>query len=164
MTRPPAGKLRAAPAHLVRDYAQRIRTAIDAGATQEAIAEGVGVEQPSISRLLGVLRGSDYAPGIVYFNRLRAYFGDGPEDGLTSADGMPPAELADTMTANRGRAIALLSQDQKAFPGELLKAISRRKAPAGHERWTWVRWAEYFFAVKSAWQSGTLDLPGYNRS
>lgn len=161
MTRPPAGKLRIAPAHLVRDYAQRIRNAIDSGATQESIARGIGVEQPTISRLVGVLRGKDYAPGIVFLNRLRAYFGDVDDE---MVDGMIPAEMAGDMTANRGRAIALLSQDPQEFPRDLMKAISKHRAPAGHDRWTAVRWMRHFIEVKNAWQSGALDLPGIKKA
>lgn len=159
MTRPPAGSLRTVPEHIVRHYAQRIDQAITAGATQDEIAEGLGVKQPTVSKLRSVLDGGHYAPGIVFLNKLRTYFGDNAEE----QDGISHAEPVSTMTASRGRAIALLSQDPTEFPGELLKAI-RKKPPAEDTRtWTFVRWMGYFHDTKNAWKNGVVELPGMNR-
>lgn len=158
MTRPPAGKLRIASEHTVRHYAQLIDAAVSGGATQGEIAKGLGVTQGTVSKLRNVVSGGAYAPGLVFLNKLKTYFGEYDE-----GDGTPHAEPVSSMTANRGRAIALLSQDPHEFPSELLKAIRKKAPPGDSDGWTFVRWIGYFQDTKKAWESGVLDLPGMNR-
>lgn len=121
---------------------------------QEELGAAYGISQAQVSRFIGTVRDEEpkpYWPGPDVVASLASKLGleyEGPRIGMRRASDL---EVGD-MIPNRGRALDTLSDE---YSTELLAEMRAHPAPAGHEKWTYVRWLEYFIKLKSLMDTGS---------
>lgn len=164
MTRPKKHPDAKVPQESVRAVAREIKKRMPLYGSQKSIAEFLGISQPMVSRFLGALEEpkkatQPFEPGADVMAQAAGQLGiewRGPGVGMRRAG----VEESTDMLPNRGRALDALSAE---YPADLLQALKRHAPPAGHEKWTFVRWLEYLIELKKAWESGLIELSGMPR-
>lgn len=148
MTRPKTRPDARVPQEAVQLIGRELSRRLPNYDTQADLGASLGISQAQVSRFISTVREKNpatYSPGNDVVSLVAGKLGieyEGPRVGMRRAG----LREADDMLPNRGRALDILSEE---YPKEMLADLKKSVPPPGHEKWTCVRWLDWFLRVKS---------------